>query len=151
MSLDVYLNGKTKQQRPASSGIFIREDGKTIEVTEEEWKRRHPDREPVRYQHHDDTTNVLYHDNITHNLTKMADRAGIYEALWRPEDRGWNQAKDIIKPLELGLKDLQSDPDFYKKENPTNGWGTYEALVAFVTNYLAACKEHPTARIEVSR
>lgn len=27
---------------------------------------------------------ILYESNITHNLGKMADNAGIYYALWRP-------------------------------------------------------------------
>ncbi len=30
------------------SGIFVRENGAIKEITEEEWRRRHPDREPVR-------------------------------------------------------------------------------------------------------
>lgn len=30
------------------SGIFVRENGATVEVTEDEWRRRHGDREPVR-------------------------------------------------------------------------------------------------------
>ena len=30
------------------SGIFVRENGATVEITEEEWNRRNPDREPVR-------------------------------------------------------------------------------------------------------
>lgn len=30
------------------SGIFVRSGGTTVEITEEEWKRLNPDREPVR-------------------------------------------------------------------------------------------------------
>ena len=32
-----------------------------------------------------------------------------------------------------------------------NGWGSYEHLIEFVSNYLAACEENPEAEIEVSR
>jgi hypothetical protein len=37
---------------------------------------------------------------IPHNLTPMADAAGVYEALWRPDERGWTTAKDITPILE---------------------------------------------------
>lgn len=30
----------------------------------------------------------LYDANITHNLNRMADEAGIYEHVWRPEEIG---------------------------------------------------------------
>jgi hypothetical protein len=32
------------------SGIYVREFGANVEITEEEWKRRHPDIEPVRFK-----------------------------------------------------------------------------------------------------
>jgi hypothetical protein len=31
------------------SGIFVRENGATVEITEEEWQRRNPGQEPVRF------------------------------------------------------------------------------------------------------
>ncbi len=30
------------------SGIFVRRNGATVEITEEEWREENPDREPVR-------------------------------------------------------------------------------------------------------
>ena len=30
------------------SGIFVRRNGATVEISEEEWQRENPDREPVR-------------------------------------------------------------------------------------------------------
>lgn len=89
--------------------------------------------------------------NITHNLTRMADEAGIYEAMWRPEEKGWSKAKDIIPALEAGLNALVADPDRYREFNPANGWGNYETLVSFVSEYLAACRQYPEATIRVSR
>lgn len=114
---------------------------------------------------------TVYSANITHNLGKMADEAGIYEALWRPhrlkegynilesdhqaewkfEDENKMTAKDIIPLLEKGLADLKSRPEHFEKFNSPNGWGMYEHFVPFVEKYLEACKEYPDAIIEVSR
>ena len=72
-------------------------------------------------------THALFETNITHNLGKMASKAGIYEALWRPhrlvdgydipeddhhaerdlEDSVTVKAKDIIPIIEKGLDDLK--------------------------------------------
>jgi len=89
--------------------------------------------------------------NITHNLTTMADEAGLYEFLWKPETLGITKAEQLIVPLTEGLNKLKVDPDKYKKLNPDNGWGTYEGLVAFVEQYLDSCKTHPDAGINISR
>ena len=37
-----------QQEESCGSGIFVRENGVNIEITEEEWRRRAPGREPVR-------------------------------------------------------------------------------------------------------
>lgn len=93
----------------------------------------------------------VYWRNITHNLTTMADEAGIYAAIWRPEDIGVKKAADLIGELTNGLDLLESDPERFKKFNPENGWGDYRALVDFVKGYLQACKEKPDADVRVSR
>lgn len=94
---------------------------------------------------------LIWSGNITHNLGIMASKAGIYEALWRPDEKGWKTANDIISNLEEGLKCLLSDPDEFKKFNPENGWGSYDILVNFVIEYLSECKKNPNAKIEVHR
>ena len=93
----------------------------------------------------------VYSGNITHNLVGMAEEAGIYKHLWRPEEIGITHAAQLIKPLKAGLRALEADPERFKKLNPPNGWGRYETLVAFVRNYLEACVENPDAEIRVSR
>lgn len=93
----------------------------------------------------------VYDANITHNLGDMARKTGIYEALWRPEDIDKTKAGEIIELLEDGLESLKKGPDYFKKFNSPNGWGTYENFVPFVEKYLDACKEYPSATIEVSR
>jgi hypothetical protein len=93
----------------------------------------------------------LYEANITHNLGTMANAAGIYEALWRPEEIGKTKANEIIELLEKGLADLKARPEYFKQFNASNGWGLYEHFVPFVEKYLNACKEYPKALITVSR
>ena len=112
-----------------------------------------------------------YSANITHNLGTMAEKAGIYEALWRPhrlkenydipennneaewefEEKNITFAKDIIEILEKGLNDLKERPKYFKQFDSPNGWGLYIHFVPFVEKYLKACKEHPDAKIEISR
>jgi hypothetical protein len=93
----------------------------------------------------------VYDANITHNLGKMAAEAGIYQALWRPEEQGWSVASQLIPTVELGLSKLKSDPEYFKKFDAFNGWGLYEHFVPFVEKYLDALKKYPSATITVSR
>jgi len=114
----------------------------------------------------------VYSSNITHNLNKMADKAGIYESLWQPHrlkegyhtipkddhEAEWEfeqsqtiKANEIIAPLERGLSDLKARPENFKKFNSPNGWGMYKHFIPFVEGYLKACKEYPDAIVEVSR
>ena len=94
---------------------------------------------------------TVYSGNITHNLNKMADAAGIYKLLWRPEEIGITKASEVIEPLRIGISVLKSDPEKFKKFNPENGWGSYEILVRFAEEYLKSCEENPDADISVSR
>jgi len=93
----------------------------------------------------------LFDLNITHNLGEMAAKAGIYECLWRPEEIGCKYAKDIIEKLNDGLILLKSNRERFEKYNPENGWGDYDGLVEFVSEYLDACKKHPKSIISISR
>jgi len=93
----------------------------------------------------------VYDANITHNLGSMAAEAGIYKALWRPEEIAKEKASDIIELLEIGLADLKARPEHFEKFNSSNGWGMYEHFVPFVEKYLNACKEYPESIIEISR
>lgn len=93
----------------------------------------------------------IYSGNITHNLTKMADEAGIYKHLWRPEELGIKTAEELIEPLREGLARLLESPEHFRQFNPPNKWGDYDAFVRFVDNYLSACEANPDATISVSR
>jgi hypothetical protein len=89
--------------------------------------------------------------NITHNLNKMAEAAGLYEVLWCPEEIGITSAFQMIPLLEKGIKNLEADPVKYKAFNPPNGYGNYEGLVRFCNSTLQKCREYPDARIEACR
>lgn len=93
----------------------------------------------------------VYDANITHNLNKMADAAGIYQALWRPEEIGITKAGQLAPLLRDGLKKLEADPEKFKQFNPPNGWGDYDGLVSFVRRYLVACEDYPDADVDVFR
>lgn len=93
----------------------------------------------------------VYGANITHNLNTMASEAGCYEALWRPDEHGMEEAHQIVANLREGLLDLLSNPIHYKSFNPENGWWSYDGLVSFIVEYLKACNTYPNAKIEVSR
>lgn len=152
MSLDVYLDADVPPLAPnGGSGIFIRRNGQTVEISQEEWDRAFPGQEPVRVTAECDVNTRVYSANITHNLGKMAAQAGIYEHLWRPEEVGITKAKDLIRPLQEGLADLREHPEAFKRCNPKNGWGNYEGLVAFVSDYLEACKKYPDAKVSTWR
>lgn len=146
MSLDVYL----KSDKPVpvkGTGIFVRKEGKTYELSYEEACERYPDYVIMEEEYEVD---YYYTDNITHNLNIMAKEADLYDPLWHPEKLGIVKAKDLIDYLREGLHKLKLEPDKYIQFNPENGWGTYEGLVNFVESYLSACYKYPEAEVEVS-
>lgn len=94
---------------------------------------------------------TVYECNITHNLCKMAREAGLYEAMWRPEDIGATLARHLIRPLTDGLAKLRAERQRMQEFNPPNGWGRYENLEQFAEQYLKACCDNPDAEVSVSR
>ncbi len=144
MSLDVYLKTPLIVSNPptrAEQAIKLLEDNGLDEFAfnlKRANERELGDRE-------------LFTANITHNLVTMAEAAGIYMHLWRPEEIGIKTAGELMDPLREGYRLLINEPGRFKKLNPSNGWGSYEGLVKFVKNYLAACIENPDAIIEVCR
>lgn len=153
MSLDVSLTIDTYSKKEKTSGIFVRENGATVEITEEEYYKRFPDNgEPCKVAHDSgELTDEVFTANITHNLCGMADAAGIYKHLWRPEEIGITKAGQLIEALEKALADMKARPDYYEQFNAKNGWGKYIDFVPWIENYLNACKEYPEATIQVSR
>lgn len=93
----------------------------------------------------------VYWANITHNLGRMAEAAGIYAPVWRPDENGIETASQLIEPLRTGIALMKSDPDRFQALNSANGWGSYVVFVPWLERYLAACMEYPQAKVSVSR
>ena len=119
---------------------------------------------------HEISRDIIYEANITHNLNKMANEAGIYEAIWRPYqlreeyDDSWDhkeetkfaklittKAHELIPFLEKGYDDMKARPEHYKTFDDPNGWGLYIYFLPWVKRYLDACKENPNAIVDVWR
>lgn len=147
MSLDVYLKSKSSS-RKIGTGIFVRDNGNTRELSLDEAKQLYPDGDVPVYEYESDT---LFSANITHNLNTMAEEAGIYQHLWRPGELDITLASQLIDPLREGLHRLKSDPERFEALNPKNGWGSYDGLVEFVDKYLDACYQYPDATVEADR
>jgi|DEB0MinimDraft_10_1074344.scaffolds.fasta_scaffold92653_3 hypothetical protein len=94
---------------------------------------------------------IVWHGNITHNLNVMADKAGIYMEVWRPNEIGVKKAFDIVSALGKAIKDLQTRPSYYRKYNPKNNWGSYETFLEFIKQYQFNCKKYPNSMIGVCR
>lgn len=93
---------------------------------------------------------AVFSSNITHNLNKMAQEAGIYDCLWHPEKIGAVYAREITERLSTAVELLEADPERFEKFNAANGWGIYEHFVPFVRGVLEACQKWPDAKISVS-
>ena len=93
----------------------------------------------------------VFEINITHNLAKMADKAGIYEAIWRPEEIGATRAIHIIELVKDGIKKLEKDPEYFRQFDAKNGWGTYNQFIPWLKRYLEGLEENPDSIIEISR
>jgi hypothetical protein len=119
VSLDVYLHGPPERQ-PCGECGHVREIRESV-----------------------------YSANITHNLSRMAGAAGIYEQLWRPQEIGIEKARELIAPLRAGLSQLLANETYFRQFDATNGWGTYPNFVEFVRKYLSACEENPDADVSV--
>ena len=94
---------------------------------------------------------VVFDANVTHNLNHMAEAAGIYKHLWRPEELGITKAAQLIDPLSEGIRKMQDDPHSFMKFNPENGWGTFDRFLPWIIEYRDACMEYPDADVSVSR
>ena len=96
-------------------------------------------------------TNEVFSANITHNLNTMADAAGIYRAIWRPEENGISTAKELADAIEAGVNDMQLNPSKYEKYNSPNRWGMYENFVPWLLRLISACRSYPNAKVKADR
>ena len=149
MSLDIYLH-LPGMRRHLEAQIYVRENGQTRAISHEEWDAKNPGREPYTYASDEEDDTVFDH-NITHNLGAMAQEAGIYKAVWRPDENGITHAKQLIPILQEGIAKMEAEPERFRKHNPSNGWGSYDVFLLWLKEYLDACYTYPEATISVSR
>lgn len=147
MSLSIYIVGG-KPIKTTGTGIFIRENGRTRELSLNEVREKWPNSNPSIQQ---SITTELFEINITHNLATMAEKAGLYEPMWRPDENGYVYAKDVLPALKNGYRQLKKNANYFKQFNPENGWGDYDGLLQTVELYAAACAKYPDGKLEVSR
>ena len=148
MSLSIYLYD-TEAIEVELLEIPIIENGSVRFIGVGEWNWRHPEGKIVAHKGIEDAP-VVFNSRITANLYPMAKEAGLGDCLWDHYKMGITRPRDLVKHLEKGLQVLLEDPKRFKALNPENGWGTYETLVRFVTEYLKACVEYPYATISAS-
>ena len=99
---------------------------------------------------HAEDGEVVFEANITHNLGGMAAAADLYRYLWRAEESGVTCVADLLAPLEKSIALMLEDPERFEQLDAPNGWGTYAQFVPWLQRLLEACKEYPTATVEVS-
>lgn len=89
--------------------------------------------------------------NITHNMCEMARKAKVYECLWNPIENKMMLAEDIIEPLKKGIEKMESKPDYFKKFDPPNKWGSYDSFLKFCKEVLDAARRAPKSKIGISK
>lgn len=93
----------------------------------------------------------VYSTNITHNCGDMADAAGLYYPLWRPESLNIDNTDQLLNYLTDGIgMYLKNRPEIEKLE-AKNGWGTYEQFYNFLSELMLACSEYKDCLIRISR
>lgn len=103
----------------------------------------------------------LYTDNITHNLSGMAEAVkvkdkeydtNLYSLLWKPiEDLGIVYADEMLELLQQGYKEIRKYPREFSLYNASNGWGTYPDFLSFVRrilDFLLTC-EYDLSLVEI--
>ena len=151
MSLDVTLTEITATPHDEATRVLLKTDGRFELVSLAEWTARFPGTTPMTLSGGVMETASVFEYNITHNLGAMAEAAGIYQHLWRPEEINITRARQLVEPLREGLTRLRANPDAFRAHNPPNGWGSYSELVTFVEAYLDACECYPEAVVTAYR
>lgn len=90
----------------------------------------------------------IAHANITHNMTNLWEALGIYEQLYNSHGK---YANEVYNDLRRALDVLLSDPEYFKKYDSPNGWGTVDAAIRFLTEITEACKEYPYSYIDIDK
>ena len=153
MSLDLYITSKTSV-RKRGIGVYVRENGRTRELrTLNEVIDHFPNADVSHIQEYVYETDEIWHENITHNMTKMADHVPVgkltlYDYLWSPEEHGFKTvSEDYLKGVFEGLLYLKKHKEellpFEPRIDPKTGerWGNYDLLVSFCASLVKCLME----------
>ncbi len=91
-------------------------------------------------------TKELWSNNISANLLVMAEAADLKSVTWDAK----GLAAEQIERLREGLKRLEDNPTEFSKYNHKSGWGDYDYMVWFISEYLRMCEKYPHATIKLS-
>lgn len=83
--------------------------------------------------------------NMTSNLAKMWRAAGCDVATF--DDR---PAFAMLPSLVHAIRELQNDPEHYRKLEPGNGWGDLEGCIRFLEKIRDMCCLEPLGTVRVS-
>ncbi|NCC06737.1 MAG: hypothetical protein EOM30_01515 [Clostridia bacterium] len=67
-----------------------------------------------------------------------------------PSDWNGKSCEELIPVLDAGVTELMRYSQRYRQFEPSNGWGTVETTIEFLSNILKNCKMYPTAVIEIN-
>lgn len=90
----------------------------------------------------------VFERNITHNVVRMWDKAGVYDALYMSDGK---RCGDYLPALEGGVDSFHRYFAEYEDLNPANGWGSAQAALEFLVALLVAVREHPDGYFRVSK
>ena len=147
MSLDISIKANIPVVKNGT-GIFIRENGKTKELTIEEANANGFNVNDNQY-----VSEYAWTGNITHNLGKMASNVKpdgkpytLYSLLWGGK---YKNCRDLIGKLHACILYMMMNKEELKKYNPENGWGTYEQLLEFTKEFQMACIDNQDCKIKI--
>ena len=86
--------------------------------------------------------------NITHNLNKMWEKAGCYNALYLSENKC---ASEIISSLKSAFLTMKENPQFYTLLESDNKWGTYQTALNSLNEIIEACELNLHSLIKISK
>jgi hypothetical protein len=100
------------------------------------------------YCNHCGRGDAVLDSNMTHNVTPMWKKAGVYDALYMSHG---HKAQEYIMALENGVADFESNYEEYKKLDSPNGWGLAKHALPFLKEVLEAFRKNPDAVIGISK
>ena len=87
---------------------------------------------------------IWFEFNSTYNLTPMFDAAG-----FRMRDFNGKTGAEVAPILAAAVAVMESDPAKFRAFDSPNGWGTYDQIMPYLREFLAAVDAHPTAMVDV--